>query len=332
MDVIGQLVEEARKSPARIVFPEATDPTMVEGALRAAKMGICKPVFVGSREALEPHFREAGAAIDEAELVDVQDFPGMSSYIEVYVQMRAAKAAIARRLLLRPLYFGGMMVRMGDADALVAGVATITAAVVKAAKLMIGVREGLSIPSSFFIMVFDDCAYGEDGVLVFADAALNTNPTPSELAEIAVTTARSTRDLLGIEPRVAMLSFSTKGSSVNDMTVAVERATEMARGMAPELAIDGELQVDSALDARVAARKVKDSRVAGAANVLIFPDLNAANIAYKIAQYLGGAAACGPIFQGFEKPVNDLSRGATVEDLLAVIAVTSVQAREGGDD
>lgn len=332
MDVIGRLIERARKSPARIVFPEATDPIMVEGALQAERMGICKPVFVGSREALAPYFEEAGESIAGVELVDSAGFPGMRSYISAYVQMRHTKEAVARQLLSRPLYFGGMMVRLGDADGLVAGVATITAAVAKAAKLMIGVRQDLTIPSSFFIMVFDGSSYGEDGVLVFADAAMNPRPSAPELAEIAVTTARSARELLEFEPRVAMLSFSTKGSSVNDLTLHVQKATELAIEMAPEIAIDGELQVDSALDGRVAARKVKGSTVAGKANVLIFPDLNAANIAYKIAQYLGGATACGPIFQGFEKPINDLSRGATVEDLLAVIAVTSVQARKGGND
>jgi len=329
VDPMERLIEEACKKPARVVFPEGRDAIMVRGALAAARMGMCEPVFVGTREELGPHFAEAGESLDDVEVVEIPSFPGLGSYVATYTEMRGAKEAIAGRLLTRPLYFGSMMVRQGDADGLVAGVATITAAVVKAAKLVVGVREGLSIASSFFIMVFEGHDYGEDGALLFADAALNPDPTKEELAEIAVTTARSAEELLGWEPRVAMLSFSTKESSVNEMTMRVMEATEIAQELAPDLLIDGELQVDSAIDRRVAKRKRVGPPVAGRANILIFPDLNAGNISYKIAQYLGGAKAYGPIFQGFRKPINDLSRGATAQDVVGVTAATVVQARKG---
>ncbi|MFH0965123.1 MAG: phosphate acyltransferase [Planctomycetota bacterium] len=332
MDPIRQLIEEAKKHPARIVFPEGADEIMVRGATQAARLGICKPVFVGSSAGLAPSFQRADASLDEVDLLDIASFPSFKTYVSACAEMRQVKEAIARRLMLRPLYFGSMMVRLGDADGLVAGVATITSAVAKAAKLVIGVREGLSVPSSFFIMVFENSPYGEHGSFLFADAGFNPNPNKEELAQIAVTTARSAQDLLGWTPRVAMLSFSTKESAVHEMTLRVMEATAIAHELAPEIAIDGELQVDAAIDPRVAKRKLSESPVAGRANVLIFPDLNAGNIAYKIAQYLGGAKAYGPIFQGFNRPINDLSRGAGVDDVVGVTAVTVVQARKGKSD
>ena len=220
------------------------------------------------------------------------------------------------------------MVGAGDVSGMVAGCTSLTATVVKASQLMVGLGEGIFPPSSFFVMSVPDSPYGEGGDFIYADAGVNPDPTPEELAEIAVLSAQSARDMLGWEPKVAMLSFSTKGSAGHKLVDKVIEATKLAREMAPDLAIDGEFQLDSAIVPSVAERKVKEeSAVAGKANILIFPDLNAGNIGYKMTQYLAKAEAYGPILQGFAKPVNDLSRGASVEDIVGVMAFTSVQAQ-----
>jgi len=223
-----------------------------------------------------------------------------------------------------------MMVHVGDADGMVAGVASATASVLQAASLTIGFGQGLSTPSSFFIMAIPGTETRPEAPLIFADCAVNIAPSPQQLAEIAVASGTNAQTLLGIEPRVAFLSFSTRGSANHRDVTKVTEALRIAREMRPDLKMDGELQGDAALSPRVAAKKVNASEVAGRANVLIFPDLDAANIAYKLVQQLGGATAIGPVMQGFAKPVNDLSRGASVEDIVAVTAITVVQAAAQG--
>ena len=233
---------------------------------------------------------------------------------------------VALRLLRRPLIFAGMMVAQGDADGCVAGVANATARVIEAAGLTIGFAEGIFGVSSCFIMVIPDSLDGKNTVLVFLDCAVSIQPTAEELAQIAISTAATTRTLLSTEPKVAMLSFSTKGSASHINVDKITTATQIVRRRMPNLIIDGELQGDAALVKTVADQKLTDSPVAGNANVLIFPDLDAGNIAYKLVQYLAKAQAYGPILQGLRKPMNDMSRGASVEDLVGVAAITAVQS------
>ena len=265
-----------------------------------------------------------GKLPDGLTVVDPPDFTDLQNYCDAYASRRdGITPKTAGRLLRRPLMLAAMMVAEGDADAMVAGVTKATTQVISAGALAFGYAEGVTQPSSFFLMTWEG---PPERVLVFADAAVAVDPTAEELAQIAVVTAGNARQLLDVEPRVAMLSFSTHGSANHDHVTKVQEATRIARKMAPALAIDGELQADSALSESVAAKKCPDSTVAGSANILIFPDLDAANIAYKLTQYLSGAQAVGPVMQGFSRPINDLSRGASVDDIVAVCAISALQS------
>ena len=330
MNPIRKIIEQAKRDPKRIALPEGEDERVLRASEILVREGIAYPVLIGDEEKLGKLAQEIGCSLEGVEIVNPRRFPDMKGYISEYLRVRPdASEAVARRLMRRSLYFAAMMVRVGDCDGMIGGVASITAAVIRAAHLVIGLREGFTIPSSFFIMYVDGCPYGEDGAFIYADAGVNVDPSPQELAEIAVASAQSARELLGWEPKVAMLSFSTRGSAAHPLADKVIEALKIAREKAPDLLIDGEFQADTAIVPEVAARKVKgESPVAGRANVLIFPDLNAGNIAYKLTQYLAGAEAYGPLFQGFSKPVNDLSRGASVQDIVGVIAVTVVQGQK----
>ncbi|MFH1571448.1 MAG: phosphate acetyltransferase [Gemmatimonadota bacterium] len=322
MDTSQQFAERARQAPKRIVLPEGDDARMVAAAVRLKEEGIAHPVLLGSAAAVAAAAAEAGGQLAGVEVVDPAADGRMARYVEGYAAKREVSPGLARRLVRKPLYFGAMMVAEGDADGGVAGLASTTTSVIQAAALCIGYAPGASQASSLFIMELP----GREP-LVYADAAIVPQPSARELAEIAVTTARSARALLGIEPLVALLSFSTYGSAAHPDVDKVRQATALAREMAPDVALDGELQADAALSPRVAARKGATSAVAGHANVLVFPDLDAANIAYKLTQYLAGAKAIGPIMQGFARPFNDLSRGATVEDVVTVAAIAVVKAQ-----
>lgn len=328
MRLIEQIKEKVRNNPQRIVLAEGEEERTIAAAAICRKEGIANPVLLGNEARIKELAPDVN--LDGMDIVN----PGSAEidrYVSMYMESRGDKRVtenMAERLIRRPLYFGAIMLSAGDVNGMVAGCMSLTATVIKAAQLMVGLQEGVSAPSSFFVMSVPDCLYGEDGNFVYADAGVNPDPTPEELAEIAIITAKNVQNLLGWEPRIAMLSFSTKGSAGHKLTDKVIEATKLAKEKAPDLLIDGEFQLDAAIVPIVAKRKVKDeSRVAGRANILIFPDLNAGNIGYKITQYLAKAEAYGPILQGFKMPINDLSRGASVEDIVGVMAFTSLQAQ-----
>ncbi len=328
MNLTDVFKERAKKSPKKIVFPEGADERILTAAAMAAGEGIAEPILLGKLDEIQENASRLHIDISKLNVYDPRSSSKLDRYAAIYSGKRTGVSeGTARKLLRRNLFFAAMMVSEGAVDGMVAGATHPTAIVLQTAGLAIGFEPGISGPSSFFIMVVPQCLGESQKVLIFADAGVNIDPSPQQLAEIAITSGKNAQFLLGIRPRIALLSFSTKGSASHPSVDKVVEATRIAREKAPELYIDGELQADAALVPEVARKKVNESKVAGKANVLIFPDLNAGNIAYKLTQYLAGAEAYGPMLQGFAKPVSDLSRGATPQDILGVIAITVVEAQ-----
>ena len=326
MDVIQQFINRARKVNKRIVFPEGSDERIQKAARWLLDDGIVQPILIGEANKLKQQADISGISLDGIGIVCHETAPCLNDYAIAYNTARiGVSKKVALRLLRRPLIFAGMMVAQGDADGCVAGVANATARVIEAAGLTIGFSEGIFGVSSCFIMVIPNSLDGKDTVLMFSDCAVAIQPTAEELAQIAISIAATTRTLLSTEPKVAMLSFSTKGSASHINVDKITTATQIVRRRMPNLIIDGELQGDAALVKTVADQKLTDSPVAGNANVL-FPDLDAGNIAYKLVQSLAKAQAYGHIIQGLRKLMNDMSRGVSVEDLVDVAAITTVQS------
>jgi phosphate acetyltransferase len=319
MGILDQLIQRAGNLGKSVILPESTDSRVLQAAALLKEKKVAQPVLCGFPEEIEKSLANLGINDAGISIVDINDVSVLNEFASLYCKQRPnVSEKVALRLVKKPLIFGGMMVSSGKVDAMVAGAASTTAEVIQAAALTVGYQKNISSPSSFFIMEMPD-----GKIFFYADCAVNISPDSNVLADTAIATATNFRKLMGIEPLVAFLSFSSKGSASHPDVDKVVRAVEIAREKDPSTAYDGEFQADTALSEEVAKKKLKqESPVAGKANVLIFPDLDAGNIAYKITQYLAGAKAYGPVLQGFAKPVSDLSRGAKPSDIVGVAAIT----------
>ncbi|WP_304709097.1 phosphate acetyltransferase [uncultured Rikenella sp.] len=333
MELLNRIKEQARTAKQRIVLPEGNEERTMRAANEIVEQGIAEIILIGNPGELKELAKDWGlehVLNGDIRIVDPADHPKKEAYVDLMLQIRASKGLTredAERLILNPLYLSVMMIKAGDADGEVAGAGNATGDVLRPAFQYVKTKPGISVVSGAFIMLLKDKHYGENGMMIFADCAVHPNPTAPELAQIAVETGKTTRAIVGMEPRIAMLSFSTKGSAKHEMVDKVVEATKLAQEMAPDMKIDGELQADAAIVPGVGAKKAPDSKIAGRANVLVFPTLEVGNIAYKLVQRLADAEAIGPILQGMAAPINDLSRGCSVSDIVNLVAITACQSQ-----
>ncbi len=330
MNLIDQIKENARKNKQRIVLPESYEERTLRAADRVLQDGTAEVTLLGRPQDILKQAASIGLKnIGKATLIDPLTSEKRDIYAKMMTELRKSKGLTmdqALEQLNNPLYFATVMIKYGDADGEVAGADNATGDVLRPAFQYVKTLPGISVVSGAFLMFLKDKEYGDNGLMVFADCAVHPNPTERELAEIAVATAKTTRSIAQIEPRIAMLSFSTKGSASHEMVDKVVNATRIAKEMSPGIKIDGELQADAAIVASIGLKKAPGSEIAGKANVLIFPSLESGNICYKLVQRLGHAEAIGPVLQGMAAPINDLSRGCSVEDIVDLVAITANQA------
>lgn len=330
MKLLERIRLNARKYNKRIVLPEGLEERTLLAADDTLEKGFASIILIGQPDLIHKQASELSLKnIGRATIVDPINHNKKDLYIDLMVTLRKHKGLTkeeAAKLIENPLYLAALMIKNGDADGEVAGAMNATGDVLRPAFQFVKTLPGITVVSGAFIMILPDNSYGDDGILVFADCAVHPDPDDKQLGEIAVATAKTARDIAGLDPRVAMLSFSTKGSAKHEMAEKVVKATQIARDLDSDLKIDGELQADAALVESIGQKKAPGSAIAGKANVLVFPDLNSGNIAYKLVQRLGGAEAIGPILQGMAAPINDLSRGCSVSDIVNMIAITSNQA------
>lgn len=330
MSVIDMIREKARANVKHIVLPEGSEERTVQAAQKITEEGVAKVTLVGDPAEIQAVAEKFGVSLAGVDIVNPKESADYPRYCEDFARMRAKKGVTleqAQETMLDPLFFAAMMVYDNKADGFVSGAINTTGNTLRPGLQIIKTAPGVSTVSSCFIMEVPDKRFGEEGILIFADCAVNIEPTAQQLADIAIASAQTGKALCGMDPKVAMLSFSTKCSAQHENVEKVIEATRLVKELAPELNVDGELQADAALVEKVGQLKSPGSPVAGHANVLVFPDLQAGNIGYKLVQRLAGAEAIGPICQGFAKPINDLSRGCSVEDIVSLVAVTAVQAQ-----
>lgn len=331
MSFVETMKEKARQNIKKILLPESEDIRVIQAAADVEKEGFAKAVLIGNEENVKKLALDNNIDVSKVTIIDPLKSEKFEEYSNKFYELRKAKGMTpekAKETMKEPIYFGTMMVKVGDADGIVSGACHPTAHTLRPALQILKTVPGTKLASAFFLMVTKCPEYGEDGVLIFADSGMNEYPDADGLSEIAISSAKSFKQLVGTEPRVAMLSYSTYGSASSPLTEKVIEATRILKEKAPDLICDGELQLDAAIIPEVAERKAPGSPVAGRANVLIFPDLDAGNIGYKLVQRFGRAEAYGPLCQGIAKAVNDLSRGCSSDDIVGVVAITSVQAQD----
>ena len=330
MELMKKIWEAAKSNKKKIVLPEGNEERTIAAAQKIYDLGLAHPILVGDTNEILAKAKELDVDLSHVEIINPNEAENLQKYINAFYELRKAKGVTmekAEKIVRDPLYFATMMVKLDDADRMVAGAVHTTGDLLRPGLQIIKTAPGVSCVSSFFIMEVPNSPYGDNGLLFFADCAVNPMPNEDMLASIAIATADNARLLSKIDPKVAMLSFSTMGSADHEVVDKVRNATIKAKELRPDLDIDGELQLDAAIVPKVAKPKAPESKVAANANILVFPDLQAGNIGYKLVQRFANAEAIGPVCQGFAKPINDLSRGCSSEDIVNVVALTAVQAQ-----